>query len=69
MICQINSKQNERIHYDIVKEDDKTGRYSVSLNIIIIKGGKLHFWYVISIPFGKTQFHSMKLCKIDKTNW
>ena len=62
MICQ-------RMHYDIVKEDDKTSRYSVSLNVIIIKGGKLHFWYVISIPFGKTQFHSMKLCKIDKTNW
>ena len=33
----------ERIHYDIVKEDDKTSRYSVSLNVLIIKGGKLHF--------------------------
>jgi len=32
-----------RMHYDIVKEDDKTSRYSVSLNVIIIKGGKLHF--------------------------
>ena len=45
------------MHYDIVKEDDKTSRYSASLNLIIIKGGKLHFWYVISIPFGITQFH------------
>ena len=45
------------MHYDIVKEDDKTSRYRVSLNVIIIKGGKLHFWYVISIPFGITQFY------------
>ena len=33
----------QRMHYDIVKEDDKTSRYSVSLNVLIIKGGKLHF--------------------------
>ena len=56
---EITSGSVERTRSEIAIKDDKTNRYSVSLNIINISGGKIHFLSARS-PSGRAETESQK---------
>ena len=43
IVIEVYFKLIQRMHTEIAIKDDKMNRSSVSLNIINISGGKLHF--------------------------